>query len=64
MFSNFEKNLLHLPEADTYNFYIVIIFLILITISVQKKTANSFFDVSQTIQVKGLAIFFVVSAHF
>ncbi|OGR10710.1 MAG: hypothetical protein A2097_04420, partial [Desulfobacula sp. GWF2_41_7] len=64
MFSNFEKNLLHLPDAGTYNFYIIIIFLILITISVQKKTENSFFDVSQTIQVKGLAIFFVVLAHF
>jgi len=64
MFSNFEKDLLNLPEAGIYNFYIIIIFLILITFSIQKRSAKPFFDISQTVQIKGLAIFFVVLGHF
>jgi peptidoglycan/LPS O-acetylase OafA/YrhL len=36
----------------------------LILFSLHKKTETTYFDVSQTVQLKGLAIFFVVLGHF
>lgn len=64
MFSNFELNRLHLPGIENYNIYIVIILILLIIVSIRKSPVQYFFDASQTIQVRGAAIFFVVLTHF
>jgi len=62
-FVNYETTKLHIVTPFLLNslIYVTLLLAVLVTL---KKRPSSFLDFSQTEQLKGLAIFFVVIEHF
>jgi len=64
MFSNFEVNRLNLQNVQVYNILIICVFIVLVVVSKKKKNVISLYDKSQTDQIRGIAIYFILLEHF
>jgi peptidoglycan/LPS O-acetylase OafA/YrhL len=62
-FNNYEKIKLNILHPNLFYFAIILLFLIFIGLTLKKEDHHKLLDASHSVQLKGLAIFFVILNH-